>query len=87
MGDEAIWEQLTDIFRETLEDPDIELNRATTASDVEGWDSIANIELLVAIEHEFDVKFHTGEIAGLANVGQLVDLIARRAFGGSLDPQ
>jgi acyl carrier protein len=81
MDDQAIWERLNPIFREILEDPDIELSPTTTADDIEGWDSITNIELLVAIEQEFDLKFHTGEIAGLANVGELVDLIAKRSAG------
>lgn len=50
----------------------------TTASDVEGWDSVSNIEVLVAMEREFAIRFNTGEMATLANVGQLVELIEAR---------
>ena len=51
----------------------------TTAKDIEGWDSLANIELLVAIEKSFSrVKFNTGEVASLRNVGELVAAIKRK---------
>lgn len=70
------WRRLTDVFRETLGDPELILRRETTAQDVEDWDSVSNIQLLVAIESAFGVKFRTGEIAGLKNVGELYDLIA-----------
>lgn len=79
MDESELWEQLTAVFQETFDDPDIVLARETTASDVEGWDSVSNIRLLVTAEQVFGVKFHTGEIAGLANVGELFDLIAARA--------
>ena len=78
MDDSEFWAQLTEIFWETFDDPDIVLERETTASDIEGWDSVSNIRLLVAAEQAFGVKFRTGEIAGLANVGELFDLIAAR---------
>lgn len=81
MDDPILWEQLADVFRETFDEPDIVLERETTASDIEGWDSITNIQLLVAAEQVFGVKFRTGEIAGLADVGELFDLIAARVRG------
>jgi acyl carrier protein len=78
MDESVLWEQLTEVFQETFDDPDIALARETTAGDVEGWDSVSNIRLLVTAEQVFGVKFRTGEIAGLANVGELFDLIAAR---------
>ena len=78
MDESALWEQLTAVFQQTFDDADIVLERETTASDVEGWDSVSNIRLLVTAEQFFGVKFRTGEIAGLANVGELFDLIAAR---------
>jgi acyl carrier protein len=51
---------------------------STTAADIEGWDSVSNIELLVALEREFGIRFNTGEMATLANVGELVAVIATR---------
>lgn len=81
MDESAMWNQLTEIFRDTLDEPDIELGRETTADDVDGWDSITNIQLLVAIEQSFQISLMTGEIAGLNNVGELADLIAARTGG------
>ena len=78
MDDATLWEQLADAFRDTFDDPDLVLTRETTAEDVEGWDSVTNIQLLVTVEQAFGVKFRTGEIAGLANVGELFDLILAR---------
>jgi acyl carrier protein len=69
---------LTRIFRETFEDDSIQLTYATTAADIERWDSLSNIELLVAIESATGARFSSAEIADLANVGELVEVIGRR---------
>ena len=60
-------------------DDTIKVEASTTAADVDGWDSVSNIEVLVALEQEFGIRFNTGEMATLANVGQLVTLIAERS--------
>lgn len=78
MKQEEIWERLTQVFRSVF-DEDVVIGPATTAKDIEGWDSLSNIELLVAIEKAFGgVKFNTGEIAKLRNVGEMVTIIAQR---------
>ena len=59
-------------------DDDLVVEPSTTAADVEGWDSVSNIVVLVALEREFGIRFNTGEMAALANVGQLVALITDR---------
>ncbi|MGH7818537.1 MAG: acyl carrier protein [Candidatus Binatia bacterium] len=79
MDEAAIWQTLTDVFRDTLGDDTIRLRPETTAQDVDGWDSVTHIQLLVAVERAFGIRFNTGEVAGLANVGALVRLIGRRA--------
>lgn len=78
MDRQAVWDELGEVFREVFEDADLEVGSATTAKDVEGWDSLAHIQLLVAVEKAFGMRFNTGEVAGLANVGEMVELIARR---------
>jgi acyl carrier protein len=78
MDPQSIWETITQVFRETLEDDTIELSEETTASDVEDWDSITHIQLMVAVEQAFGIRISTGEVANLANVGQLVRLIEQR---------
>ena len=74
----GIWKKLTEIFHDTFEDDEIVITPGTTADDIDGWDSITHIELLVAVEQAFGVRFNTGEIAKLANVGGMVELIAQR---------
>ncbi len=78
MNEEAIWNRLTGIFRDVFDDEDIVIDPETVAEDILEWDSLSNIQLLVAIEKAFDgVKFNTGEVANLKNVGEMVDIILR----------
>lgn len=79
MDDASIWERLTEVFRETFGDDSIQIAAETVADDIEGWDSIMNIQLLVSIEREFGVRFNTGEVAGLTDVGVLVEKISHQA--------
>jgi acyl carrier protein len=71
----SIYPQLTDIFRDTLDEPDLVLTPELSARDVDTWDSLSHIRLIVAIEQEFRIKFGTREIDGLNNVGELASLI------------
>lgn len=79
MNEDDIWQRLTDVIRDVFDDDRIIIRPETTAKDIEGWDSLANIELLVAIEKAFGrIKFNTGEVASLKNVGELVAAIKRK---------
>ena len=78
MEQHEIWRNLTAVFRDTFDDDTLTLSPETTAQDVDGWDSLRHIQLLVAVEKAFGMRFNTGEVANLANVGQMVDLIAKR---------
>ena len=71
-------QRLTKTFRDVFGDPNLQITRSTTASDVEDWDSLTHINLIVAIEREFKIKFTTAEVASLQNVGDLMDLIERK---------
>ena len=62
------------IFLEVFGD-DIELSDVTTASDVDEWDSLTNVRLIVLIEQEFNITFNSSIIADIQNVGELIDLI------------
>jgi acyl carrier protein len=70
--------RLERVFRHVFDDDDLVLTRATTAGDVEGWDSIMHVTLMVNVEKEFKIKFSSSEIAGLKNVGELEDIVERR---------
>ena len=65
-----------DIFRDILDDEEIVLEDSTTADDVEGWDSLTHIQLIVAIEKQFKIKFTSKEILSWRNVGEMLDSIA-----------
>ena len=75
MTREEVMERVQDIFRNNFDDDSIELTDATVASDIEDWDSLEQINLLVAIQKEFDIKFSVGEVEGLQDVGEMIDLV------------
>jgi acyl carrier protein len=66
---------LASIMKEVFADDRLSPTPDMTAEDVDGWDSLSNLWLVLAIERTFAVKFTTAEVAGLENVGQLVGLI------------
>jgi acyl carrier protein len=75
MENAEIVERMTEIFRDVFDDDSIELRDEMTAADVEEWDSLNHINLIVAVEKSFRVKFTTQEVANLANVGEFVALL------------
>ncbi len=80
MSDE-LWRDLTEVFRNSLDNEDLTLAETTTANDVEGWDSITHVLIMVAVEKKFRVKFTAAEIQRLENVGQLAALIRSKRGG------
>ncbi len=77
-GNAEVTETLTGIFREIFDDPSLVLQDAMTAADVESWDSLNHIDLIVAIEKKFKVKFTTREVTSLKTVGDLAELIQKK---------
>lgn len=75
MSREEVYEQLNEVFRDVFDDEDITVNDATTADDIEDWDSLEHINLIVAVEKKFNVKFNMGEVNKFKNVGEMVDAI------------
>ncbi|WP_058185445.1 acyl carrier protein [Terracidiphilus gabretensis] len=78
MDEQQIYARLTEIFSDVFDD-DIQVNPELSAKDVDGWDSLSHIRLILTIERAFKIKFSTSEIGKLENVGQLVALIKARA--------
>jgi acyl carrier protein len=68
-------ERLNQVFRDVFDDDELNITRQTTAKDVEGWDSLMHVTLVVNVEKAFKVKFSSSEVAALQNVGELLDLI------------
>ncbi len=75
MTNEEILEKLTGIFHEELDNEDIVLSRETTADDIEEWDSLSHIQLIVAVEKAFKIRFTSSEIQSWNNVGEMIDCI------------
>ena len=75
-------EQVQDVFRDVFDDPSLVLKDEMTSDDIVGWDSLAHINLIIAIEKRLAVRFATAEISRLrengANVGSLLELVARK---------
>lgn len=70
--------RVEEIFRDELELDELELTDETTADDVEEWDSLSHIQLVVALEKDFGIKFSSREILSWDNVGDLVDCIQKK---------
>jgi acyl carrier protein len=77
-----VYQRLTSIFRDVFDDESLVATPAMTARDVAEWDSLNHIRLMVSIEKAFGIAFTTAEVAGFANVGQLVDAIAAKTSAG-----
>ena len=78
MSSTDLYEKLTDIFRDIFDDDDLVLTEQMTAEDVDEWDSLSHIRLIVAVEKDFGVSFSSSEIASLENVAQLAELTQRK---------
>lgn len=75
MTDPELREQVNGIFQQVFDDDTLQIHPQMTAKDVEEWDSLNHINLIVAIERAFGVKFTTKEVSNLANVGEFLALI------------
>lgn len=78
MSESATLDRLNGVFQQVFDDDEIEITPATTAKDVEGWDSMMHVTLMINVEKAFGVKFSSSEVASLQRVGDLVDLIDAR---------
>lgn len=78
MTREKIYEELNEVFRDVFDDNTIVVNDDTTANDIEDWDSLEHINLIVAVEKKFGMKFNMGEVTTMKDVGAMVDIILER---------
>lgn len=75
MTREEVFEEVREIFRDNFDDDELVIVDETNSSDIEDWDSIEHINLVIAMEKRFNLKFNIKEVGKLANVGEMVDLI------------
>ena len=78
MTRENIFGKLNLIFRDVFDDESINVTETTNSDDIEDWDSLEHINLVVAIEEEFKIKFEMNEVGKMKNVGEMVDVILSR---------
>jgi len=77
--------ELTPIFHEVFDDDSIVISRQTTANDIDAWDSLSHMNMVMAVEVKFGIRFALGELQSLKNVGDLIDLtekkLAKKSIG------
>lgn len=78
MSREEIYGKLNVVFRDVFDDEDITVCDSTTADDIEDWDSLEHINLVVAVEKAFGIKFNIGEVNSFKNVGDMVGTIQEK---------
>ncbi|MBR0148214.1 MAG: acyl carrier protein [Lachnospiraceae bacterium] len=81
MTREKIFEDVTEIFRDVFDDDELVIGDETNSADIEDWDSLEHIELVINMEKHFGLKFNIKEVNKLQNVGEMVDLIQRMLEG------
>jgi acyl carrier protein len=79
MTREAIFERANKVFRDIFDDDSITVCDETTADDIEDWDSLEHINLILALEEEFGMKFSMGEVTAMKNVGEAVNILLAKA--------
>jgi acyl carrier protein len=78
MDTNQVMTEVNDIFREVLENDDIQVKYETTANDIAEWDSLNHIQLVVEIERHFGIRFKSDELLSYKNVGEMCEAIARK---------
>ena len=71
-------ERLQEIFRDIFDDEKLIITEEMSANDIEDWDSLAQINLIIAIEKEFKVKFRLEEVSNLKNIGEMLELFSKK---------
>ena len=73
-----IMNEVQEIFRKVFDDDGLIISSRTTADDIEDWDSLTHMQLIVMLEKHYKIKFTTAEIKKAANVGELIEIILRK---------
>lgn len=77
----STYDQLNEVFREVFDDDDIQLTPEMTVDDIEGWDSLSHVNLIIAVEMKFDIEFSQKEIRSFSNVGEMAACIESKIKG------
>lgn len=77
MSKELILKKVNEIFQKVFDDDSIVIDFSSSAKDIEEWDSLNNIQIIIAVEKEFKIRFQSSQIRGWNNVGQMCEAILR----------
>lgn len=83
MTSDEILNRVREVLKDVLDDDALEVGARTVASDVDGWDSLNHVRIMISIEKAFGIRFSAAETKKLANVGELVKLIDAKKSGAS----
>lgn len=75
---EPVLERIQSVFRRVFDSEDLTITPMMTSKDISGWDSLANIQLIVAVEKDFSIRFTASEITNLTQVGDLIELVSSK---------
>ena len=78
MTREEVFNGVQDIFRDIFDEDDMVIENATSSDEIEEWDSLNHINLVSAIEKEFEIRFALGELMALKDVGGMIDLMTEK---------
>ena len=78
MNKDGIKNKLNEIFRDLFDDNKLEISENTTPMDIEDWDSLSNIDIVLMVESEFNIKISTKEMANFITVGDLIEIISSK---------
>ena len=78
MNKNEIFSRVQEIFIDVFDDENLEINNSTNSEDIEEWDSLNHIQLVLSIEKTLNVRFKTGEIQSLKDVGEMVVLLEEK---------
>ena len=78
MNKKDIFNKVQDVFIDVFDDENLEINNSTNSEHIEEWDSLNHIQLVLSIEKFFSVRFKTGEIQSLKDVGEMIDMLEEK---------
>lgn len=78
MLNDEILKEITTIMCEVFDNDDLTVTASTSADDIDEWDSMSHLQLIVAIEKKYNMRFALGELQALKNIGEMVELIQKK---------
>ena len=78
MTRQEVFTRLDEVFHDVFDNEEIHVSDETTAEDIEDWDSLEHISLIVAVENAFGIKFGMGQVTRMKNVGEMADIILEK---------